>query len=91
MQLREFLKSEEIKSPSGVYLIYGEENYFIDQLSKALKELHNATVLWGDEVTIRDLLLNINSGTLLHKRPVFLVRHAQETLFKDKKALLKAS
>ncbi|MEN3033425.1 MAG: DNA polymerase III subunit delta [Aquificaceae bacterium] len=89
MQLREFLKSQEIKNPLGVYLIYGEENFFVDQLSAALKDLHKATVLWGDEIAVRDLLLLLSSTSFLYKRPVFLIRDAHQALFKDHNAILK--
>ncbi len=72
-----------------VYFLQGEEPFFIDQISdyiesNALDESQksfNQIILYGEDVSINDVLLNAKRFPMMSDRQVVIVKEAQQMVF----------
>lgn len=78
---RSILKDIQSDSPSPVYVLYGEESFFLDRIQKAVVELvpesvrdFNLDLLYGKDLTPARLLDLVRSYPMMSDRRVVIVR-----------------
>ena len=84
--LNEILRQVANKQFATVYLLMGEEPYFIDQISDAIvdgalredERDFNLTVLYGGETTTGDVLNAVRRYPMMADRQVVVVKEAQQ-------------
>ncbi len=85
MTAEEVIKDIKKKSFSTVYLLYGEENYFIDAVLNALdqhvltetEKAFNRTVLYGKEINGKQLLDSLRRYPMMASHQLVLLKQAQ--------------
>ncbi len=73
---------------SGVYFIYGDENYFIDSIIDVVKEKYrsNVSIFFGDDCDVREVLNNVYQQSIFNDFSVVLIRNIEGSRFiNDKK------
>lgn len=82
------------KEYSPIYLLYGEEAFFIDEISKLCvnsiipeeEQSFNLAVLYGKDCTMRDIIANAKTFPFIGEKKLIIVKEAQN-LLKDLKQL----
>ena len=77
------IKKGDIKP---IYFLFGEEPYFIDQVSNYIEENllddaekeFNQVVLYGRDVTVDDIVSNAKRYPMMAERQVVIVKEAQD-------------
>jgi DNA polymerase-3 subunit delta len=68
-------KKEDLKP---VTLIYGKEDYLKLQFQKIIKKnFPDVTVLWGDEITIKELKASLSGGSLFSTENIVLLKNLE--------------
>ncbi|MES2588371.1 MAG: DNA polymerase III subunit delta [Bacteroidota bacterium] len=91
MDYKSLLKEIKAKNFKPVYLLHGEEPYYIDILSKAIEnevlEEHerdfNQTIVYGKDVDVASLISEAKGYPMMAERRFVLIREAQEIKQKD--------
>lgn len=86
MEFKQLLKEIEQKKFSPIYLLFGDESYFIDAITKAITENaleeherdFNQTVVYGKDVEYVSLLSELKSFPLMAERKLVVLKEAQD-------------
>ncbi|MHC5202354.1 DNA polymerase III subunit delta [Myroides sp. LJL119] len=85
-QIKEIVKNIKSKNIAPIYLLMGEEPYYIDKLSDYIQEHvlseeekgFNQVILYGRDVTVEDIISNAKRFPLMADRQVIIVKEAQD-------------
>ncbi len=84
MTYKELIRSIEQQQYQPIYLLHGEENYFIDQVEKAClnilsedEKVFNEHIFYGKDTDINDLITNCYQYPMGASHKVIIVREAQ--------------
>lgn len=85
-QIKEIVRNIKSKNIAPIYLLMGEEPYYIDKLSDYIQENvlseeekgFNQVVLYGRDVSVEDIISNAKRFPLMAERQVILVKEAQD-------------
>jgi DNA polymerase-3 subunit delta len=86
MKIDEYIKLLPKADIKPVNLIHGEEYYLVRALLDKLKSLYRVRVLWGDELTLQELLRELTSMAIFSKEEVFFIFKGEEILKEGKGA-----
>lgn len=82
---REIITSIKKKEFSPIYLLMGEEDYYIDQITEMLENSvvseeekdFNSTVIYGADAEIREILAKVQQYPVMADRQIVLLKEAQ--------------
>jgi DNA polymerase-3 subunit delta len=91
MDHKSVIKDLQEKKFKSVYLLQGEEPYYIDLISKEIEkqalEEHerdfNQTIIYGKDVDVLSLITDLNGFPMMAERRLIVVREAQDIKDKD--------
>lgn len=86
MEYHRILRDIELKNLKPVYLLMGEESYFIDEITSAIEEkvLDEAskafcqTIVYGRDVSLDSIVHSAKSFPMMGDRQVLIVKEAQD-------------
>lgn len=92
MDYKSILKDIESKKFKPVYLLHGEEPYYIDLISQAIEKEaleenerdFNQSIIYGKDVDLPSLVSELNGFPMMAERKVVIVREAQTIKLEDK-------
>lgn len=92
LSYQQVLKRLQQQDYSSVYLLHGEESYYIDAITQYIEEhvldpstkAFNQTVLYGKEIDYKTVLDNARRYPVLSDKQVVIVKEAQELKTLDK-------
>ena len=101
MAHRQIIREVKAGKFSPIYLLHGEEPFFIEEIVNAIKENavdeaskdFNETVLYGRDVELSEVLASARRFPMMAERQLVLVKEAQDLKCwrrKDELALLEA-
>jgi DNA polymerase III subunit delta len=90
MDYKSIIKDLQDKKFKPIYLLQGEEPYYIDLISKEIEEQaleeherdFNQSVIYGKDVDVMSLITDLNGFPMMAERRLIIVREAQD--IKDK-------
>jgi len=85
MNYTDIIESINNKNFSSIYLLHGEESYFINEISKLLENVviqsqnksFDQKVLYGKEINIDDLICDAKSFPMIDDNQLIIVKEAQ--------------
>jgi DNA polymerase-3 subunit delta len=91
MDYKSLLKDIENKKFKSLYLLQGEEPYYIDLLTKALQKNalldeerdFNETIVYGKDCDVLSVISDANSYPLMAERKLIIIKEAQDIKEKD--------
>jgi len=84
--VEEIIKQFKDKNPKPLYLLHGEESFYIDQITEAAEKYlldeserdFNLTILYGKDANINHLQEQVKQFPMMAERQVVIVKEAQE-------------
>lgn len=92
LSYKQILNSLQKKEYFPIYLLHGEESFYIDELTKHIEEnvldetakAFNQTVLYGKEIDYKTVLDNARRYPVMSDKQVVIIKEAQELKTLDK-------
>ncbi len=85
MNIIEYTKNLGTLSIKPVNLMYGQEEYLYKNFLDKASSLHRVQILWGDEISSRELLERVSGGDIFSsQKTLLIVKKAQDFLKKVK-------
>ena len=86
MSHREIIREVKARKFQPIYLLHGEEPFFIDEITKAIKDYavdesskdFNETILYGRDVELSDVLAAARRFPMMSERQLVLIKEAQD-------------
>ncbi len=91
MDHKQLIKDIEAKKFQPIYLLHGEEPYYVDLISNVLQEHaleeherdFNQTIVYGLDANILDLLSDLKGYPMMAERKLVIIKEAQKIKEKD--------
>lgn len=86
LSAREIIKAIDKKEFNPIYLLHGEESYYIDQITAAIQENalaeherdFNQTIVYGKDVDLLSLLGQLKQYPMMSERQLVILKEAQD-------------
>ena len=85
-RIRQIVEDINSKNTKPIYLLMGEEPYYIDKISSYIEDNvldeadkgFNQVVLYGADITVDDIVANAKRFPMMAERQVVIIKEAQE-------------
>lgn len=86
LDVKQIIKQFKDKTPEPIYLLHGEESYYIDKITDAAIEYtledherdFNQTIVYGKDADLNDLQAQLKQFPMMAERQLVILREAQE-------------
>ena len=86
MDIKQIIQSVKQKDFKPIYILHGEEPYFIDKISNIIEEYaleeherdFNQTIIYGRDADLVNLISELKGYPMMSERRLVILREAQE-------------